>query len=96
MSEEVEKLIPVEAAFPAKKDAAWHIQAGLVWIGLLGAGVSFIILKLVQSQVAVDHPLNQKYRDGPVWVPGAFLVVGPVLGLAYYALFAKKVDDPND
>ncbi len=77
---------------PVKKDAAWHIQQGLIWVGFVGAIASCLVIKLVQSAVDSNHPLNQKFQDAPIWIPGGFLIAGPLLGLAYYAIFVKGAE----
>ncbi|QVL34377.1 hypothetical protein KIH39_10860 [Telmatocola sphagniphila] len=76
-----------------KQDSAAYISKGLLWVGLIGAAASFLIVKLVQSLADKENPINQRFRDAPIWVPGIFLIAGPLLGLLYYALFVKPDRD---
>jgi hypothetical protein len=77
---------------PPKYDATFYLTQGLIWVGIVGAVLSGILLKFLQKILDPSHPLNTKFKDAPVWVPGTILLAGPLLGLLYYVVFKTKID----
>jgi hypothetical protein len=78
---------------PRKKDAAYYLTQGLIWVGVVGGLLAGVVLHLVQGGLDANNALNTRFKDAPVWVPAVFLIAGPFLGLLYFAMTKKPDGD---
>ena len=70
----------------SKKHMGYYAGKGFVYIGLIGGISSHIIIVVLQHYLPKTHPLNTEYMEAYGWVPGLFLMFGPVFGCFYYMI----------